>query len=104
MRAAGPGCGSACTEPSNERARARARTDAREAFVPNALPIRQTHRITGRSYTAREKVSGDADGVTEVRSTGTLGEDGVHRTVSQYLQNAGWKPGGSELDPQDAHR
>ena len=60
--------------------------------------------IEGRGYTAQETVTGDPDGVTEVKSTGTLGEDGVYRTASQYLQGGQWKPGhaGSYREAPDA--
>ena len=54
-----------------------------------------TMTLEGKSYTAHETVTGDSDGVTEVKSTGTLHDDGTYRTESQYLQGGAWKPGHS---------
>ena len=60
--------------------------------------------IDGRSFSAHETVTGDPDGVTEVKSTGTLGADGIYRTESQYLENGTWVPGhgGSYREAPDA--
>jgi hypothetical protein len=44
-------------------------------------------------YTAHEMVSGDASGVTEVRSSAVMLPDGRMHTLSEYLQNGEWVPG-----------
>ena len=46
-------------------------------------------------YTAHEVVSGNQNGITEVKSTGSLKSDGTLLTSSQYLKNGTWVPGHS---------
>jgi hypothetical protein len=52
-----------------------------------------TMTLDGGSYTAHEMVTGDQDGITEVRSTGTLNPDGTLVNSSQYLKKGTWVPG-----------
>ena len=44
-------------------------------------------------YIAREKVTGNEQGITEVRSTSELLEDGSMLVSSEYLQNGEWREG-----------
>ncbi len=44
-------------------------------------------------YTAAEKVEGGTEGITEVRSTSRVLEDGRLHMASEYLQNDQWVPG-----------
>ena len=44
-------------------------------------------------YTAAEKVEGGSEGITEVRSTSRVLEDGRLHMASEYLQNDQWVPG-----------
>lgn len=44
-------------------------------------------------YTAAEKVEGGSEGITEVRSTSRVLEDGRLHLASEYLQNDQWVPG-----------
>jgi hypothetical protein len=52
-----------------------------------------TMSAEGRSFIAHEFVTGNENGITEVKSTATLGDDGKLRTASQYLRNGEWVPG-----------
>lgn len=44
-------------------------------------------------FTAIEYVEGNADGITEVRSTSTVKPDGSMHLSSEYKQNGAWVPG-----------
>ncbi|MBE0644445.1 MAG: hypothetical protein IH600_10235 [Bacteroidetes bacterium] len=46
-------------------------------------------------WTSHEMVTGNANGVTEVRATGEFTSDGTLKTSSEYLQNGAWVPGHS---------
>jgi hypothetical protein len=52
-----------------------------------------TMSAEGQSFTAHEIVSGNENGITEVKSTATLGADGKLRTASQYFRDGAWVPG-----------
>ncbi|MCC7373885.1 MAG: hypothetical protein IT581_04455 [Verrucomicrobiales bacterium] len=49
--------------------------------------------LEGTKVTSRELVTGTADGVTEVKATTELKEDGTMHTESQYLKKGEWVPG-----------
>ena len=49
--------------------------------------------VTDDGFTAHEVVTGNANGITEVRSTSTLQEDGSMIGRSEYLKNGKWVPG-----------
>jgi hypothetical protein len=59
-------------------------------------------KAEGRSFTAHEFVTGNENGITEVKSTATLGDDGKLRTASQYLRNGEWVPGHTAVYEEDA--
>ena len=40
-----------------------------------------------------QKVTGNSEGVTEVKATSELGSDGVLHTQSQYFKKGEWVPG-----------
>ncbi len=48
-----------------------------------------------------EKVSGDANGVTEVKGTSEIRADGTLVTQSEYLKNGKWEPGHSATYRED---
>jgi len=54
---------------------------------------RGTMEAKDGEFTATEFVEGDADGVTEVRSTSRVNEDGSMHLSSEYKQNGEWVPG-----------
>ncbi|MCB2204712.1 hypothetical protein KQI65_08180 [bacterium] len=53
-------------------------------------------------YTAHEKVTGNQNGITEVRSRSVLQEDGSMLGTSEYLKNGEWVPGHSIHYHEDA--
>ena len=52
-----------------------------------------TMRAEGGALIAHEAVTGDADGITEVRSTSQVLPDGRLHVVSQYLKKGEWVEG-----------
>ncbi len=60
-----------------------------------------TMTTDGQSYTAHEVVTGNENGITEVKSTASLDADGKLRTSSQYLKNGEWVPGHSAVYEED---
>ncbi len=57
--------------------------------------------LTGGKYTSLEQVTGDAQGLTEVRATGEIRADGTMVTLSEYLKNGKWEPGHSATYRED---
>ncbi|HEX4953143.1 MAG TPA: hypothetical protein VF017_07085 [Thermoanaerobaculia bacterium] len=60
-----------------------------------------TMTATGKGFEAREAVTGQADGITEVRSTYELLPDGRMRTRSEYLKNGEWVGGREAIYVED---
>lgn len=54
-----------------------------------------TMAFDGAKCVAREMVSGNENGITEVRSTTEMLPDGTMQTTAEYLQNGTWVPGHS---------
>ena len=52
-----------------------------------------TMKAEAGGFVAHESVIGDADGITEVRSTSQVGPDGRLHVVSQYLKKGQWVDG-----------
>ena len=52
-----------------------------------------TISVDGATFTSHEVVHGDADGITEVRATSQLLEDGTLAMVSEYLKDGAWTAG-----------
>jgi hypothetical protein len=52
-----------------------------------------TMKAEAGGFVAHERVTGDADGITEVKSTSQVLPDGRLHVVSQYLKNGQWVPG-----------
>ena len=52
-----------------------------------------TIAVDGDTFTSHEVVHGSADGITEVRATSRLKEDGTMEMVSEYLRDGEWVPG-----------
>ena len=71
-------------------------------FTTAGFQTTGTMTWTGNKYTSLEKVTGDAQGVTEVRATGELRADGTLVTSSEYLKNGQWEPGHSAVYREDA--
>ena len=53
--------------------------------------------IEGRKFIAEEEVTGDAQGVTRVRSTSELRDDGTLVSKSEYLKEGKWVPGHEQV-------
>lgn len=60
-----------------------------------------TFELKDGKFISHEKVTGNADGITEVRSTGELLPDGRMRTTSEYLKNGEWVPGHEFIYEED---
>ncbi len=60
-----------------------------------------TMTFDGAKCVAREAVTGNQNGITEVRSTTEMRPDGTMQTSSEYLQNGNWVPGHSFLYSED---
>ena len=54
---------------------------------------RGTMEGTEGVFTAHEYVEGSAEGITEVKSTSRVREDGGMETTSEYLKDGEWVPG-----------
>lgn len=52
-----------------------------------------TMTVEGTQVTSREVVTGSAGGVTEVKATTELRQDGTLQVKSQYLKKGVWEPG-----------
>ncbi len=52
-----------------------------------------TFTFNGRKFSSRELVTGSRQGITEVRATGEILEDGRLHSKSQYLKNGEWIEG-----------
>lgn len=52
-----------------------------------------TIAVDGDAFTSHEVVLGRADGVTEVRATSRLRDDGSLEVVAEYLKKGTWVPG-----------
>jgi len=49
-----------------------------------------------------ETVSGNAGGISEVRATGEVAEDGTFRMKTEYLKDGKWQPGRDAVYREDA--
>jgi len=56
-----------------------------------------TFDINGNTWTSLEKVTGNENGITEVKATSQLSEDGKLSVKSQYLKDGQWVPGNERL-------
>ena len=62
-------------------------------FTTAGFTTNGTMTFDGGKVITNEKVSGNANGVTEVRGTGEIGGDGTFRMKTEYLKNDKWQPG-----------
>jgi hypothetical protein len=62
-------------------------------FTSGGFYTQGTMRLEGTTFIAHEKVTGEVEGITEVRATGELLADGTLKTSSEYLKNGEWVPG-----------
>lgn len=60
-----------------------------------------TMTIDGKRYVCHERVTGDADGTTEVKAVGELRADGSLATTSEYLKNGKWVAGHAVVYRED---
>ena len=60
-----------------------------------------TVTFEGKKFTSLEKVSGQAGGITEVRATGELKDDGSLVLKSEYLKDGQWTPGRETVYRED---
>ena len=60
--------------------------------------------VEGDTFTSHEVVHGNADGITEVRATSRVKEDGTLEMVSEYLRDGEWTAGHTVtyVEAQDA--
>jgi len=52
-------------------------------------------------YTSHETVTGNADGVTEVKATSEVSADGTMHSKSEYLKDGKWVPGHEVIYKED---
>lgn len=52
-----------------------------------------TMAVQGKTWSSTEKVTGNQDGITEVRSTSELGPDGKMHVRAEYLRGGKWEKG-----------
>lgn len=62
-----------------------------------------TMTLSDGKLTSVETISGNANGVTEVRGTGTLRADGTFHSKSQYLKEGTWTDGHEVLYKEAPH-
>ena len=62
-------------------------------FTTGGFYTQGTMKVEGGKYTAHEVVTGEADGITEVRSSGELLADGTLKVSAEYLKDGQWVPG-----------
>lgn len=62
-------------------------------FTTAGFITRGTMDFQDRQWTSHEYVTGNAGGITEVKATGRLLDDGRLHVKSQYLRNGRWEPG-----------
>jgi hypothetical protein len=70
-------------------------------FTTGGYMTSGTLEPTGEKFITHEDVKGDADGVTEVRSTSEILPDGKFHVKAEYLKNGEWTPG-HEVTYQEA--
>lgn len=64
-------------------------------FTTAGFMTHGTMSFNGNKIISRETVSGNENGITEVKSVGEVLPDGTMRSTSQYLQNGKWVEGHS---------
>ncbi len=71
----------------------RPRTRSTIGTSPRWLLHRRNDGCQWASWTSIEKVTGNANGITEVRATSTLSAEGDLLVSSKYLSNGAWEKG-----------
>ena len=66
-------------------------------FSTADFQTRGTMKMEGKKILCHETVSGSADGITEVKATVELRDDGTMSVDSTYLKNGNWEPGRSTI-------
>lgn len=62
-------------------------------FTTAGFTTTGTMTFDGAKIVTHEKVTGAADGVTEVRGTTQMSSDGTFQVKTEYLKNGTWGPG-----------
>lgn len=62
-------------------------------FTTAGFHTEGSFEIEGSTWISTEKVTGSANGVTEVRATSGLGKDGTLHTKAEYLRDGKWEIG-----------
>ncbi|MBN2367260.1 MAG: hypothetical protein JXL67_13910 [Calditrichaeota bacterium] len=62
-------------------------------FTTEGFYTRGTMEISNNQFTSHEYVTGNKNGITEVKAEGTIKEDGTLYSKSSYLQNGEWVDG-----------
>lgn len=62
-------------------------------FTTAGFHTQGTMEINGGRWSSSEKVAGNKDGITEVRSTSELAADGKLVVKAEYLKNGTWEKG-----------
>lgn len=70
-------------------------------FTTAGFYTQGTMSFDGASFVAHETVTGNQNGITEVRSTSEILADGRLHTKSEYLANGQWVPGHEFLYTED---
>ncbi len=61
-------------------------------FTTAGFTTRGTVEFDKNKWTTLEEVTGNANGITKVRATSTLGDDGSLHVKSEYLKGQEWTP------------
>ncbi len=62
-------------------------------FTTSGYETEGTLTITGNRFATLERVTGEADGVTEVKATTIIRADGTYGVAAEYLKKGKWEPG-----------
>ena len=71
-------------------------------FTTAGFRTNGTMTFEGGKMTSKEKVSGNAGGVTEVRGTSEIAGDGTFRMKTEYLKEGKWQPARDVVYREDA--
>jgi hypothetical protein len=66
-------------------------------FTTAGFFTKGSFEIDGAAWTSIEEVTGDANGITKVKSVSTWLENGELQTEAEYFANGEWKPGRSVI-------
>ena len=70
-------------------------------FTTAGFMTQGTFALEGKIFTAHEYVTGNQDGITEVKSSGEILPDGSLKTFSTFLKNGEWVQGRETIYRED---